>query len=86
MSRYRSRDHRYGESYYKHFRNGKLIKPKEDPFMHFQRRKSFFADNPQLDDVAQVDRLAYGTFLRFAKSPTAQNHLNPLLTLPQHHF
>lgn len=53
MSRYRNRDHRYGENYYKHFRNGKLIKPEDDPFMHFQRRKSFFADNPELDDVAK---------------------------------
>lgn len=57
MSRHyghRPRDYRYGESQYKHFRNGKLIKPEEDPFMHFQRRESFFADNPNLDDVAQT--------------------------------
>jgi len=57
MSRHyghRSRDFRYGETQYKHFRNGKLIKPEEDPFMHFQQRKSFFADNPNLDEVAQT--------------------------------
>ena len=60
MSRHyghRSRDFRYGETQYKHFRNGKLIKPEEDPFMHFQQRKSFFADNPNLDEVAQVIRV-----------------------------
>lgn len=53
-SGHRPRDYRYGESQYKHFRNGKLIKPEEDLFMHFQQRKSFFADNPNLDDVAQT--------------------------------
>lgn len=49
----RDRGFRYGEPYYKHFRNGKLVKNEEDPFMHFQHRKSFFADNPDLDEVIQ---------------------------------
>lgn len=52
MSR-RHRDFRHGESHFKHFRNGKLVKNEEDPLMHFPRRTSFFADDPDLEDVAQ---------------------------------